>query len=115
MASRAFTPAALRRVATSATAAPRCARAFQTTARRAEEGSVLPARKPVGAFRGGLFGFFLGSSLTGSGVYYYVLEEYRVANELLTEDIYSLQAAVQRVHAYVETLEEKLDNAERRK
>lgn len=35
-----------------------------------------------------LFGFFLGSSLTGAGVYYYVLEEYRVANELLTEDIY---------------------------
>ncbi|OBT49838.1 hypothetical protein VE04_09927 [Pseudogymnoascus sp. 24MN13] len=62
-----------------------------------------------------LFGFFLGSTLTGAGVYYYVLEEYRVANELLTEDIYSLQAAVQRVHAYDETLEEKLDNAERRK
>ncbi|KFY74215.1 hypothetical protein V501_05511 [Pseudogymnoascus sp. VKM F-4519 (FW-2642)] len=114
MASRAFTPAALRRVANTAVA-PRCARAFQTTARRAEEGSVLPVRKPVGAFRGGLFGFFLGSTLTGAGVYYYVLEEYRVANELLTEDIYSLQAAVQRVHAYVETLEEKLDNAERRK
>jgi hypothetical protein len=35
-----------------------------------------------------LFGFFLGSTLTGAGVYYYVLEEYRVANELLTEDIY---------------------------
>ena len=35
-----------------------------------------------------LFGFFFGSSLTGAGVYYYVLEEYRVANELLTEDIY---------------------------
>lgn len=35
-----------------------------------------------------LFGFFLGSSLTGAAVYYYVLEEYRVANELLTEDIY---------------------------
>lgn len=35
-----------------------------------------------------LFGFFLGSTLTGAGVYYYVLEEYRVANELLTGDIY---------------------------
>ncbi|KFZ20393.1 hypothetical protein V502_03197 [Pseudogymnoascus sp. VKM F-4520 (FW-2644)] len=113
MASRAFTPA-LRRVATTA-AAPRCARSFQTTARRAQAPIPLPERKPVGAFRGGLFGFFFGSSLTGAGVYYYVLEEYRVANELLTEDIYSLQAAVQRVHAYVETLEEKLDKVERRK
>ncbi|OBT67573.1 hypothetical protein VE03_03838 [Pseudogymnoascus sp. 23342-1-I1] len=112
MASRAFAPV-LRSVAT--TAAPRCARSFQTSARRAQDASPLPVRKPVGAFRGGLFGFFLGSSLTGAGVYYYVLEEYRVANELLTEDIYSLQAAVQRVHAYVETLEEKLDNAEKRK
>lgn len=35
-----------------------------------------------------LFGFFLGSTLTGAGVYYYVLEEYWVANELLKEDIY---------------------------
>ncbi|KFX94421.1 hypothetical protein V497_03902 [Pseudogymnoascus sp. VKM F-4516 (FW-969)] len=115
MASRAFTPA-LRRVATTATAAaPRCARNFASTARRADGEAVLPVRKPVGAFRGGLFGFFLGSTLTGAGVYYYVLEEYRVANELLTEDIYSLQAAVQRVHAYVEALEEKVDNAEKRK
>ena len=37
---------------------------------------------------GRLFGFALGSILTGSGVYYYVLEEYRVSNGLLTEDIY---------------------------
>ncbi|KAL5347002.1 hypothetical protein V496_03594 [Pseudogymnoascus sp. VKM F-4515 (FW-2607)] len=113
MASRAFAPA-LRRVATAA-AAPRCARGFQTSARRAQAPIPLPERKPVGAFRGGLFGFFLGSTLTGAGVYYYVLEEYWVANELLKEDIYSLQAAVERVHAYVEVLEEKLDKAEKRK
>ena len=30
----------------------------------------------------------MGSTLTGAGVYYYVLEEYKVSNELLTEDIY---------------------------
>lgn len=35
-----------------------------------------------------LFGFFLGSTLAGAGTYYYVLEEYKVSNELLTEDIY---------------------------
>ena len=35
-----------------------------------------------------LFGFFLGSSLTGASIYYYVLDEYKVSNELLTEDIY---------------------------
>ena len=35
-----------------------------------------------------IFGFLLGSTLTGAGVYYYVLEEYKVSNELLNEDIY---------------------------
>ena len=35
-----------------------------------------------------LFGFLLGSTLAGAGSYYYVLDEYRVANEMLTEDIY---------------------------
>ena len=33
----------------------------------------------------------MGSTLTGAGVYYYVLEEYKVSNELLTEDIYVSQ------------------------
>lgn len=35
-----------------------------------------------------LFGFLLGSVAAGASVYYYVLKEYRVSNELLTEDIY---------------------------
>ena len=35
-----------------------------------------------------LTGFLLGSTLAGAGVYYYILEEYKVSNELLTEDIY---------------------------
>lgn len=35
-----------------------------------------------------LFGFLFGSSVTGAAVYYYILEEYKVSNELLTEDIY---------------------------
>ena len=35
-----------------------------------------------------IFGFLFGSTLAGAGTYYYVLEEYRMSNELLTEDIY---------------------------
>lgn len=35
-----------------------------------------------------LFGFLLGSTLAGAGVYYYVLDEYKVSNGLLSEDIY---------------------------
>ena len=81
-----------------------------------------------------LFGFLLGSTLAGASVYYYILEEYKVSNELLTEDIYvcchpspqpqknancllhdsiltmqqALQAAVQRIHSYVTELENKI-------
>lgn len=35
-----------------------------------------------------LIGFLLGAVSAGGGMYYYVMEEYRVSNELLTEDIY---------------------------
>ena len=35
-----------------------------------------------------MFGFLLGTSAAAYGTYYYVLEEYRLANEMLTEDIY---------------------------
>lgn len=35
-----------------------------------------------------MFGFLLGATTAGAGMYYYVIDEYRVANELLTEDIY---------------------------
>jgi hypothetical protein len=35
-----------------------------------------------------IFGFLLGSTLSGAGLYYYVVDEYRVSNELLSEDVY---------------------------
>lgn len=35
-----------------------------------------------------LFGFLLGATASGAGMYYYVVDEYRVSNQLLTEDIY---------------------------
>ncbi len=62
-----------------------------------------------------MFGFLLGSTLAGAGVYYYILEEYKVSNELLTEDIYALQTAVQRIHEHVQSLEAKYDEAEKRR
>ncbi|KAL7628850.1 hypothetical protein AAE478_000365 [Parahypoxylon ruwenzoriense] len=49
-------------------------RRFHATARTLTDATTpLPARKPVGAFRGGLFGFLLGATLAGGGVYGYVL------------------------------------------
>ncbi|KAH7359047.1 hypothetical protein B0T11DRAFT_285646 [Plectosphaerella cucumerina] len=91
-------------------------RSFQTSSvLRDASTAALPARKPVGAFRGGLFGFLLGSTLAGAGVYSYLLKEYKLSNDLLTEDIYTLQQTVQRVAAYVQLLEEKMDALERKK
>ncbi|KAI8948883.1 hypothetical protein F4801DRAFT_432507 [Xylaria longipes] len=92
------------------------ARNFHATSRSlADAATALPTRKPVGAFRGGLFGFLLGSTLAGGGVYGYTLRDYKASNELLTEDIYALQAACQRLNAYVKALEEKMDAAERKR
>ena len=45
----------------------------------------------VGLMGNRLFGFLLGSTLAGASVYYYILEEYKVSNEMLTEDIYVCQ------------------------
>lgn len=72
------------------------------------EDAIIPQRKPVGAFRGTVLGFLLGSVLAGGGLYYYVVDEYKVSNELLTEDIYALQAAVQRIETYVKSLEDEV-------
>ncbi|KIV91739.1 hypothetical protein PV10_06248 [Exophiala mesophila] len=92
------------------TTSPFLSRSFQTSSRRYQEAvAATPVvKKPVGAFRGGLFGFLLGTTLAGASVYYYILEEYKVSNELLTEDIYALQAAIQRLHSYVSELENRI-------
>ncbi|KAJ5031010.1 hypothetical protein J3E73DRAFT_263382 [Bipolaris maydis] len=88
-------------------------RAFQTSAVLRQDAVAAPVKKPVGAFRGRLFGFLLGATTSGAGMYYYVIDEYRVSNQLLTEDIYALQSAVQRIEGYVRTLEEKVDAKKR--
>lgn len=88
-------------------------RSFSTSRARYQT-APLPSRKPVGAFRGGyvplipflhscsatfcrfklhywccdsVFGFLAGSVAAGASVYYYILGEYRVANEMLSGDI----------------------------
>jgi hypothetical protein len=61
---------------------------FSTSQSLRNAGTPLPARKPVGAFRGGLFGFLAGTTVAGAAVYYYILGEYRVANQMLNEDIH---------------------------
>lgn len=116
MASRIFSSGARALVSKSlATSGTR--RTFQSSAPRlyADAAAALPARKPMGAFRGGsvshlglglqalrhhgiqadlvsqtnrLFGFLLGATLAGTGSYYYILQDYKTSNELLQDDIY---------------------------
>ncbi|EXJ89370.1 hypothetical protein A1O3_02437, partial [Capronia epimyces CBS 606.96] len=88
MASRLLVPRISSAARTLRSSPPLVSRSFQTTSRRFQEAAAAPVKKPIGAFRGGLFGFLLGSTLAGASVYYYILEEYKVSNELLTEDIY---------------------------
>lgn len=45
-----------------------------------------------------LFGFLLGTVLAGGGLYYYVVDEYKVSNELLVEDIYVSDIQYKRAH-----------------
>ncbi|KAF7548571.1 hypothetical protein G7046_g8628 [Stylonectria norvegica] len=82
------------------------ARSFTTSAPRMADATPLPARKPIGSFRGGLFGFLLGSFLSGGAAYSYLLKEYKAANDLLTEDIYTLQASITRLGNHVAKLED---------
>ncbi|QIX00986.1 hypothetical protein AMS68_006503 [Peltaster fructicola] len=84
----------------------RQARSFQTSQPRYQ--TIAPVRRPVGAFRGTIFGFLLGSVAAGYGMYYYIVDDYKVSNNLLTEDIYALQSAVQRLDDHVRSLEDGL-------
>ncbi|KAB8220778.1 hypothetical protein BDV33DRAFT_171738 [Aspergillus novoparasiticus] len=99
----------LRSVATRRAVIP-VRRSFSTSPSvRDAAGSTLPAKKPIGAFRGGIFGFLTGTIVAGASVYYYILGEYRVTNEMLTEDIYALQSATQKLQTYIGELETKVD------
>ncbi|RPB20127.1 hypothetical protein L211DRAFT_792868, partial [Terfezia boudieri ATCC MYA-4762] len=64
--------------------------------------------KPFYLFFYSLYGFLAGCTLAGAGSYYYFLEEYRLANELLTEDVDALRASVLRIEQYVRGVEDKL-------
>ncbi|KAH0291235.1 hypothetical protein M436DRAFT_56225 [Aureobasidium namibiae CBS 147.97] len=108
MASRALSLPA-RRLAAALSTPAMTRRSFQSSARLLEVPvGAMPVRKPVGAFRGGVLGFLSGATISGGALYYYVIDEYRVSNELLTEDIYALQSAVSRIEGYVKSLEEKV-------
>ncbi|KAJ5287398.1 hypothetical protein N7478_003084 [Penicillium angulare] len=83
------------------------------------EAAPLPARKPVGAFRGGVFGFLSGGVVAGASVYYYILGDYRMANEMLNDDIIvfviqALQSATMKLQKYITELENKFNQLQKK-
>lgn len=62
-----------------------------TRSRRREEGREQQATEVKANGRTTihrLFGFLLGTVGAGGALYYYVVDQYKVSNEMLTEDIY---------------------------
>lgn len=71
--------------------------------------TVVAASKPkkVGTFRGSLVGFLLGVTLTGVGSYYYLIDEYKVANNVIVADVITLQNSIANLEKHVKELEKK--------
>ncbi|KAJ6128959.1 hypothetical protein N7471_010176 [Penicillium samsonianum] len=90
-------------------------RSFSSSRARWESAVPLPSNKPIGAFRGGVFGFLAGSVAAGASVYFYILTEYRFANELLFDDIAALQKATIKLQSYITELESRVDQLHKKK
>lgn len=67
---------------------------------------VRPRRAPIGGFRGGITGFLLGTTLSGCVGWYYLLEQYRDASDLLLASVEDLQQSTGRVTGYVRRIED---------
>ena len=72
----------------SSSATQEAGRGFQGDVSRVQSRSVGRLHALTRSSRCRLTGFLLGSVIAGSGLYYYMVDEYKVSNELLTEDIY---------------------------
>lgn len=69
--------------------------------------STAPVPRKVGSVKGGLVGFLLGVTVTGAGSYYYLLDQYKIANNVVVADVIALQASVNNLEKHVKSLEKK--------
>lgn len=56
-----------------------------------------------------LLGFFMGASISGYGAYYYLVDEYRAANNAVLADVVQLQNSIRRLEDHVAKLEAKVN------
>ncbi|AOW29683.1 hypothetical protein MG5_04208 [Candida albicans P57072] len=69
--------------------------------------TTTTTRKKVGAFRGGFIGFLLGVTTTGGLSYYYLLDQYKLANTVVIADIVALQNSITNLEKHIKSLEER--------
>ncbi|KAG8893393.1 hypothetical protein FRB99_001970 [Tulasnella sp. 403] len=62
-------------------------------------------KKPIGGFRGGIFGFLLGFSVASAYASYRLLEEYKIASALLQASVEELQASTDKVSTHIRRIE----------
>lgn len=68
--------------------------------------TAVPTRR-VGSIRGGITGFLLGVTVTGVASYYYLLDQYKLANNVVVADVIALQNSVKDLEQHVKSLEKK--------
>ncbi|EMG46555.1 hypothetical protein SBY92_002699 [Candida maltosa Xu316] len=78
----------------------------RSTIRSYSTGTTASPKK-VGAFRGGFIGFLLGVTTTGAVSYYYLLDQYKLANTVVVADIIALQNSITNLEKHIKSLEEK--------
>lgn len=78
-----------------------------TISRAYSTAAPVATPKRVGAFRGGFVGFLLGITTTGFGSYYYLIDQYKLANNVVVADVLSLQSSIDNLEKHVKSLEDK--------
>ncbi|KAF8526143.1 hypothetical protein JB92DRAFT_2700902 [Gautieria morchelliformis] len=68
-------------------------------------GTIQPQKRPVGGFRGGVFGFLLGFSVASAFASYHLLDEYKLASNTLQTSVEELQVNIQKVSAHIRRIE----------
>ncbi|KAG0248673.1 hypothetical protein BG011_010027 [Mortierella polycephala] len=74
-------------------------------ARAEQTAPVVTYKRPIGGFRGGILGFLIGATVAGGTGYYYLLEEYQTASNLLLNSIEDLQTSTNKVRDYAKKIE----------
>lgn len=78
----------------------------QSSVRSYSTAATTSARK-VGGVRGGFKGFLVGVVATGAASYYYLLDEYKAANNVVVADVAALQSSIASLEKHVKVLESR--------